>query len=470
MKDFDKTKRVMVGLIPALLLWINVCFCSPAAAMAETGAQDALKATDQTVEELTNKINPAVVEIEARSWAVDNSTKDSEHAGYLVRDHSIGAGVLITSTGEILTNHHVIRGAQQITIHLYGSNTDYNARKIGDDPEADLALLKIEGSGLPHFELDKGSGVKQGQIVLALGSPYGLGHSVTLGIVSSPSRELDFDSATMYIQTDAPINPGNSGGALVDLNGDLVGINTLIYTNSGGSEGIGFALPMDTVRYSVAAMERHGSVRRPRLGVYLQPLTGMLVQGLQLGVSVGLLVDDVDGESPAARSGIRTGDVILSINGSSLRDMGSVQQALKAMVPGKSAVLDIERNNAKLSVTVEPDYVESQGSELLDYADISPDSVSQLGIIAVTMNTGIRRLSHGGRSPDGVVVAAKYSGISSCENELEAGDIIHQVNGHLIHDAADLRESLAHAQVSDPLVLQVEREGYLRYIAISGQR
>jgi hypothetical protein len=149
--------------------------------------------------------------------------------------------------------------------------------------------------------------------------------------------------------------------------------------------------------------------------------------------------------------------------------MECVQGALNALVPGKPLVMDIQRDNARLSVTVEPEYVESQGSQLLDYADISRDSISQLGIIAVTMNSGIRRLSHEGRFPDGVVVAAKYSGISSTENELEAGDIIHQVNGRLIHDATDLRESLAQARVSEPLVLRVERQGYLRYIAISGQ-
>jgi serine protease Do len=465
MRNFDKTRRVMVGVIAALVLLVHIGCFSPAA-LAKTGA---LKATDQTIERLAEKINPAIVEIEVRSWTIDNSARDSEQAGYLVRDHCIGAGVLLTSTGEILTNHHVIRGAQQITIHLYGSNTDYDARKIGDDPEADLALLKIEGSGLPHLDLGRGGALKQGQIVLAFGNPYGFGNSVTLGIVSSPSRELNTGSPTTYIQTDAPINPGDSGGALVDLNGDLLGINTLIYSYSGGSEGVGFALPMDTVRYSVASMEQYGLVRRPHLGVYVQPLTGALARGLQLGVEAGLLVDDVDRGSPAARGGIRTGDVILSMNGSPPLDMESAQQALNALAPGKSAVLEIERGNARLSVTVEPEYVESQGSELLDYADIPRDSISQLGIIAVTMNAGIRRVSYGGRFPDGVVVAAKYNGISSCENELEAGDIIHQVNGHPIHDAAALRNSLIQVPVNEPLILQVERDGHLRYIAINQQ-
>jgi serine protease Do len=464
MKNSNKIRHIAAGCVPVLLLWLNVCSFSPAA-WAETGAQDALRATSQIVEQLADTINPAVVEIEVKSWEVEDSTESSERAGYLVRDHCIGSGILLTSTGEILTNHHVIRGAQQITIHLFSSNKDLSARIVGDDPEADLALLKIEGSGLPHFELEKGSQAKQGQIVLAFGSPYGLGHSVTLGIVSSPSRELDDDRPTTYIQTDAPLNPGASGGPLVDLNGNLLGINTLIYTSSGGNEGVGFALPIETVRYSVARMDKYGSVRRPSLGVYVQPLTEALIRGLQLRATAGLLVDDVALGGPAARSGIQAGDVILSMNGISLPDLKGVQQTLNTLQPGESAVLDIERNNAKLSVTVEPEYAEPHGSELLDYADISRDSISQLGIIAVTMNAGLRLLSHGNRFPDGAVVAAKYEGISSSENELQAGDIIHRVNGHLIHDAAELRTSLLQAPVSAPLILQIERDGRLRYIA-----
>jgi membrane-associated protease RseP (regulator of RpoE activity) len=156
------------------------------------------------------------------------------------------------------------------------------------------------------------------------------------------------------------------------------------------------------------------------------------------------------------------------MNENSLLGMGSVQHMLNVLVPGKSVVLDIERDHARLSVTVEPEYVASQGSQLLDYADISKDSISQLGIIAVTLDTEIRRLSHGGRFPDGVVVAAKCSG-SSADNELEAGDIIHQVNGQPIPDAAALRKSLVQAPANEPLILQVERYGHLMYIAINGQ-
>jgi S1-C subfamily serine protease len=157
------------------------------------------------------------------------------------------------------------------------------------------------------------------------------------------------------------------------------------------------------------------------------------------------------------------------MNGSSVRDLKSVQQALNALHPGEPAVLELERGDAKLSVSLEPEYTKSQASELLDYADISRDYIPQLGIIAVTMNPGIRRFSNGLRFPDGAIIAAKHEGISSCDSELEAGDVIHQVNGHFIHDAPSLRQSLAQARANDPLVLQVERGGHLMYIAINGQ-
>jgi serine protease Do len=453
--------------MPLLVLWLNVCI-SPTA-RGESGVRDTLTATSRIVEHLTDTINPAVVEVDVKAWASSGPSESTERTGYLVSDHSLGAGILLTSTGEILTNHHVIRGAQQITVRLFGSDQHRNARMIGDDPEADLALLKIDGSCLPHFDLEKGGPAKQGQIVLAFGSPYGFDHSVSIGLVSSPSRQLNPASPTTYIQTDAPLNPGGSGGPLVDLNGQLIGINTMIYTHSGGSEGIGFALPIETVRYSVAGMEKHVPVRRPYLGISGQPVTEALMQGLQLGAATGLLVDDVDWQSPAARSGIRPGDVLLSMNGIGLRDMESMQQVLRALIPDKSVVLDMERDRARISVTVEPEFLESQGSKLLDYADVSRDSISQLGIIAVTMNSGILRLAHGGRFPDGAVVAGRYEETSSSDSELEAGDIIHQVNGHYIHDAAELRESLAQASASAALILQVERDRQLMYIAINGQ-
>jgi S1-C subfamily serine protease len=292
-----------------LPLLLSIRIHSPlAVAQQQPAAHNEIAATSRVLEQLSAKLAPAVVEIEVKAWEVSDSKEDPDRAGYLIHDGRIGTGVLLTETGEILTNHHMIRGAQRITVHLLGSNSSVSARITGDDPAADLALLKIEGSGLSHFDLPSGRKVRQG-------------NSVSLGIVSSPSRTLDDGAPTSYIQTDAPLNPGNSGGPLVDLDGHLVGINTLLFSHSGGNEGVGFAIPIETVTQSVVAMEAHGSVERPYLGVYLQPVTETLAHGLRLAEDSGLLVDDVEEHSPASEAGFEPGDVILSANGRDISDL-----------------------------------------------------------------------------------------------------------------------------------------------------
>jgi len=459
--------RGRTNAISALTLSIGL-FSLPIFAKAQVPSDD-LKSTSRTIEQLVDKVNPAVVEIEVRGWEVDDSEDKSERAGYLVHDRCLGTGVLLTQTGEILTNHHVIRGSQQITVHLLGSSADYSAKIIGDDPDTDLTLLKIESSGLPHFELAASSAVRQGQVVLAIGSPYGFGHSVTLGLVSSPSRELDLDTPTTYIQTDAPINPGNSGGPLIDLDGHLVGINTLIYSSSGGSEGLGFAIPVETVIRSVAAMEAHGSVKRPYLGVSLELVTEPIASGLKLVTKSGLLVNDVDATSPAFKAGIEPGDVILSVQGKATSDRKSLQTVLDSLHVSESAVFTIERKGIQGSIFVTPHYGDSRHLELMDYANVAKDFVDQLGIVGVNLNAGIRHLFPATRVPGGVVIAAKCEGINYDTDELKADDILHQVNGHDIHDVADLRSYLLQTAPHEPLILQVEREEHLMYIAISSR-
>ena len=452
----------------AFLLSIGL-FVLPIAARAQPETSDELKSTSGTIEQLTRKVNPAVVEIDVRVWKVDESADQPERAGYLVHDRCLGTGVLLTQTGEILTNHHVTRGSQQITVHLLGSSKDYSAKIIGDDPDTDLTLLKIEGSGLPHFELGASSPVKQGQIVLAIGSPYGFGHSVTLGIVSSPSRELDVDTPTTFIQTDAPINPGNSGGPLIDLDGHLVGIITLIYTSSGGSQGLGFAIPVETVIRSVAAMEAYGSVKRPYLGLSLQLVTESIASGLKLTTKTGLLVNDVYAASPAFKSGMESGDVILSVQGETTPNLKSLQAALDLLHVGESAVFTIERKGIRHSISLTPQYNDSRHLELMDYANVTKDFVDQLGIVGVNLNAGVRHLFPATRVPGGVVIAAKCEGINYDTDELKADDILHQVNGHEIHDVADLRSYLLQAAPREPLIFQVEREGHLMYVPIASR-
>ena len=450
-----------------LLLLLSISLLAPAlTAQNKPADRSDIAATSRVLEQLSAKLAPAVVEIEVKAWDVRDSKEDPDRAGYLIHDGRIGTGVLLTETGEILTTHHMIRGAQRITVHLLGSNSSVSARIIGDDPAADLALLKIEGSGLSHFDLPSGRKVTQGQIVLALGSPFGFGHSVSLGIVSSPSRKLDDGAPTSYIQTDAPLNPGNSGGPLVDLDGHLVGINTLLFSHSGGNEGVGFATPIETVRQSVVAMEAHGSVERPYLGLYLQPVSEALSHGLRLAGDSGLLVDDVEQHSPASEVGFQPGDVILSANGRDIFDLETFQDVLNSLHVGQSIEFEIERKRMRASLNVKPAFGRALHLDLMDYVDFAKDCVPQLGIVALSLDSKLRYLLPETRLPDGVVVAAKYDGIAYDTDDLEAGDILHEINNQAIHDVAFLGEYLQKVRKHESLIVQIERKGYLLYITV----
>jgi serine protease Do len=456
--------RARIGTVSLLL--IGLCCCLPSA-RGEAVTPEGLKGASELIEQVVEKVNPAVVEIEVKSVAVRELDKDPDASANLTHDHCMGTGVILTPAGEILTNHHVVRGARQITVHVFGSTKSYSARIIGDDPQADLALLKIDGSGFSHFELGAGKDVRQGQIVLAMGNPFGFEHSVTLGLISSRSRELDNGAPTSYIQTDAPINPGNSGGPLVDLDGNLVGINTLIYSLSGGSEGVGFAIPVDTVRHAVTALEKYGSVQRPYLGVSLQLVTETIAQGLNLTRNDGLLVDDIDAGSPASMAGLVPGDVIIGVQGEPISDWKSFRNALEAVTVGYPLLLRIERHRSEKTVAIKPLYDRPPHLDLLDYANVSQDTIHQVGIVAVSLNGNVRRLFPETRSPDGIVIAAKWEAAGYDTDVLEVGDILHEVNGRPIHDAAEFRSYLLHFPPHEPLVLQVERMGDLKYIPIT---
>jgi S1-C subfamily serine protease len=419
------------------------------------------------IEQIVEKVNPAVVEIDVKAVKVRDPEEDADDAGHLTHDRCMGAGVILTPAGEILTNHHIIRGARQITVHILGLTKSYNARIIGDDPQADLALLKIDGSGLAHFEMGAGNRVRQGQIVLALGNPFGFEHSVTLGLISSPSRELDNSAPTSYIQTDAPINPGNSGGPLIDLDGNLVGINTLIYSLSGGSQGVGFAIPVATLTRAVTAMEKYGSVKRPYLGVSLQLVTDTIAHGLNLGRNDGFLVDDIGPGGPASMAGLIPGDVIIGAQGKSLADWKSFRDVLDDLTVDQPLLLQIERHRSEKTISIQPLYECPPHVDLMDYANVSKDTINQAGIIAVSLNGSVRHLFPGTRSPNGIVIAGKYEGAGYDTNELEVGDILHEVNGRPIHDVAAFRSYLLQVPPHEPLVLQVERMGYLKYMLIT---
>jgi len=302
---------------------------------------------------------PAVVSIRARQapqrhpHAGDPWFRFGERLPHTPRA-GLGSGVIVSSAGHVLTNHHVIDGAEEIEIQL-SDGRQALAQVVGTDPETDLALLQIDLPELPVVIWGDSDAVRVGDVVLAIGNPFGVGQTVTSGIVSALDRtQLGINLFENFIQTDAAINPGNSGGALVDVQGRLVGINTAIFTRSGGFMGIGFAIPTSTARQVLEAIARDGTVTRGWIGVEPQALSPELAQHFGLRRQQGVIVTGVLSNSPAAQAGVRPGDVVLSVAGQPVRDVAALLAAVAALPPGQVAQLQIERRGGALALQVTP--------------------------------------------------------------------------------------------------------------------
>src|SRR5580693_6345915 len=281
-----------------------------------------------SLEGLVNRVRPAVVQIFSTGYATADETDSSSNtAALLSRQRSTGSGIVLSEDGFIVTNAHVVQGARRIQVRLSVARRNgrtatfepevklLEGKLIGMDREMDVAVVKIDRTGLTHLPLGNSDAVRQGELVMAFGTPRGLEGSVSMGIVSSTSRELHPDDFLAYIQTDAPINPGNSGGPLIDSQGRVVGINTFILSQSGGSEGLGFAIPSNMVSTIYSQIRKEGHVHRGRIGIYVETVTPALSEGLSLARDWGVLVGDVTPEGPADSVGVKAGDVVTTVNG-----------------------------------------------------------------------------------------------------------------------------------------------------------
>jgi len=280
------------------------------------------------------------------------------------RQEGEGSGVIISPDGYIVTNNHVVDGSTELTVYL-SDKREMKARVIGTDAKTDIALIKVDARDLPHATLGSSANVEVGDIALAVGNPFGLGQTVTMGIVSATGRGgLGIEEYEDFIQTDASINPGNSGGALVNTRGELIGINTAILSRSGGNQGVGFAVPMDMVRQVMTQLKEKGVVTRARLGVSFQELTPALASALGVKTTRGALVGEVVPNGPASKAGLQKGDVIVSLNGKEL-DGRSLRLAVGSMAPGSTVDLKVLRDGSerKYSVTLDTMPTESQRAE-----------------------------------------------------------------------------------------------------------
>ncbi len=281
-----------------------------------------------------------------RRFFGDQSDDPSQH------ESSLGSGVIVSEQGLILTNAHVVQAADEIEVALEDGRTS-RARVVGTDPDTDLAVLKIELNHLPAITFADPEKNKVGDVVLAIGNPFGVGQTVTQGIISALGRNhLGISTFENFIQTDAPINPGNSGGALIDTEGDLVGINSAIYSRSGGSMGIGFAIPVSIAKHVMEQIARQGSVTRGWIGIEAQDMTPELAESFKLKSPTGSLIAGVIKGSPAERAGLKSGDILLEINGHQVLNSGSMLSLIAELKPNKQALLKISRNQKQINVPV----------------------------------------------------------------------------------------------------------------------
>jgi serine protease DegQ len=268
------------------------------------------------------------------------------------RAASLGSGVIVSSKGYVLTNHHVVEAADEIEVAL-ADGKKLKAKAVGSDPETDIAVLQVEGGPLPAITFGDADGLRVGDVVLAIGNPFGVGQTVTMGIVSALGRsQLGINTFENFIQTDAAINPGNSGGALIDTAGNLVGINTAIYSRSGGSLGIGFAIPASSAKNVMEQIIRTGGVTRGWIGVEAREITPEMGESSRLGTTTGVLIEGVLRGGPADRAGLKPGDVLVAIEGSPVKDPNSMLNLVAALVPGKPASIRLKRGNKDMEIQV----------------------------------------------------------------------------------------------------------------------
>ncbi|ABC38342.1 DegQ family serine endoprotease [Burkholderia thailandensis] len=358
---------------------------------------------------------------------------------------SLGSGFIISADGYILTNAHVIDGANVVTVKLTDKR-EYKAKVVGTDKQSDVAVLKIDASGLPTVKIGDPAQSKVGQWVVAIGSPYGFDNTVTSGIISAKSRALPDENYTPFIQTDVPVNPGNSGGPLFNLNGEVIGINSMIYSQTGGFQGLSFAIPINEAMKVKDELVKTGHVSRGRLGVAVQGLNQTLASSFGLQKPDGALVSSVDPKGPAAKAGLQPGDVILAVDGVPVQDSTTLPAQIASMKPGTKADLQIWRDKSKKTVSV------TLASLADDQAKAGADEPVEQGRLGVAVRPLLPRERNGTSLTHGLVVQQSTGPAASAG--IQPGDVILAVNGRPVTSAEQLRDAVKRAGNSLALLIQ----------------
>ncbi len=433
----------------------------------------------QSLEGLVSRVRPAVVQIFSTGYVTADDSDSSNTAALLSTQRSTGSGILLSDDGYIVTNAHVVRGARRIqvrlsVVHNRGRNATLepevkllDAKLIGLDREMDVGVIKIDRTGLPHLALGNSDAVRQGELVMAFGNPRGLEGSVSMGIVSSTAREIHPDDFLAYIQTDAPINPGNSGGPLIDSQGRVVGINTFILSQSGGSEGLGFAIPSNMVSTVYTQLRKEGHVHRGKIGIYVQTITPSLADGLGLVRDWGVLVGDVTPDGPADKAGVKVGDVIETMNGWAMRNARQLESIIYRTQMKDKLTLQVLRGKDELNIEVPVIDSVDDPQRFADMVNPEDNLVPKLGILAIGIDKDVAAMLPGLRNSYGVVVAAGSSATDfTTGTGLQPGDVIYSVNKAPIATVEALRKKVNEFKPGDEVVMQIERSGRLMYVTV----
>jgi serine protease Do len=456
-------------------------------------ATDIFRLYDEALDAVVEKVLPGVVRIEVSAFVRSEVIRIGKNADVISRHRVLGSGVVVDPDGYIMTNAHVVVGAQRIRVTIAPTLMEtsaggtgllrqervYDAKLLGLDRSVDLALVKIEEKNLPFIQLREQYTVRLGQIVLAIGSPEGLDHTVTRGIVSAVSRQVDLDQPMVHVQTDAPINSGSSGGALIDRDGDLIGINAFTIGEGAGSEGLGFAIPEPVVRFAYREFREHGHLRRPTIKAHAQAITPDLAAGLNLPRLSGVVISDVVPGGPADKAGIQPRDVIAKVDNQEIdslprfstalflhdRDRPIDVEILRGHEVMKRAIMSVEASRRIDNTAEGIDSMAEEVDSMADLVDPQNSLISLLGIFVLELTDKTAEGLPDLRSAKGLIVAAKVDYTPRLDADLEVGDVIRSINRVPLNHPEDLRVQLARYHPGDAIVLEIEHKKVLQFIA-----
>jgi serine protease Do len=449
-------------LLSSLLVSVAIAPCP--GQTAPRRVDSALAGLSRSFEQIVARVSPAVVQVHARG----------------LTERSSGSGVIVDPAGYVVTNAHVVGLARRIQVLvpipaeesapfksvIKPAGKLAPATLVGLDRETDIAVLKIEGRHIQALPFADSENLRQGQLVFAFGSPFGLENSVSMGIVSSAARQVQPDGPMIYVQTDAPINPGNSGGPLVDASGALVGINTFIVSPSGSSTGVGFAAPSNIVQTVYEQIRKTGAVRRGQIGVIAQTITPALATALELKQDWGVVLADVAPRSAAEAAGLEIKDILLTLEGKTLENARQFGVNIYGRA-GQEVALEILRGSTRLTKRVAVLERPPDREQLL--SKLQGVLVPKLGVLAVDLDEKVTPLLPSLRRFSGVVVVGVTSESAGVADPLLSGDVIYAVNGAGVASVKELETALAPRTETEPIALQLERGGQLQYAVVELQ-